>query len=164
MEDIEYMRSKIGIGKLKDDVETPKDLYDLLNSEFKFTFDPCPLECTWNALLAEFAWGDVNFVNPPFSNIEAFLRKGVLETMRGKTSVFLVPVRSGSKYWHDFVYPYATEIRFLQAGIKFKGYDNPSPFAACILVFKPNTRNTTNRNQKQGDKTYRWYSVNLEKQ
>jgi len=49
-------------------VYTPKDLHSILNQEFNFTFDPCPAEPTFNGL--EINWGEVNYVNPPFSAIE----------------------------------------------------------------------------------------------
>src|SRR3954468_14703014 len=35
---------KLGIGSLNDNVETPTDLLKQLTCEFKFDFDPCPLD------------------------------------------------------------------------------------------------------------------------
>lgn len=52
----------------KDDWMTPKDLYDKLNDEFDFTFDPYPYKhnlMDWDGLKID--WGGRNFVNPPYS-------------------------------------------------------------------------------------------------
>ena len=76
---------------------TPPDLYDKLNREFAFDFDPCPypLPENWNAL--ELEWGSRNFVNPPFTKADgpgptAFVTKAIKEFRKGKTSVLLLPV------------------------------------------------------------------------
>ncbi len=45
-----------------DNWATPKDFYDKLNKEFKFDFDPCPLNhnlSEWNGL--EVNWGGGEF-------------------------------------------------------------------------------------------------------
>ena len=41
---------KLFQSKESDDWETPKELYDKLNKEFNFDFDPCPLYSTFNGL------------------------------------------------------------------------------------------------------------------
>jgi hypothetical protein len=63
-----------------DNWATPKKLYDELNSEFNFDFDPCPLnedEITpdKDGLLIE--WGYSNYINPPYRRDlkEAFVKK-----------------------------------------------------------------------------------------
>lgn len=51
----------------KDDWATPKPLYDELNAEFNFEFDPCPYQhnMDWNGL--EIAWKNSNYINPPYT-------------------------------------------------------------------------------------------------
>ena len=54
--------------KINDDWKTPQDLYNSLDKEFHFDFDPCPFKhdiTLWNGL--EIDWGKINFVNPPYS-------------------------------------------------------------------------------------------------
>lgn len=48
---------------------TPKALYDELDAEFKFDFDPCPFPKpeVFDGLTAE--WGKSSYVNPPFGSI-----------------------------------------------------------------------------------------------
>lgn len=45
----------------KDDWATPKELYDLLDKEFDFDFDPCPLNPNFDGL--EIEWGNNIFIN-----------------------------------------------------------------------------------------------------
>ena len=111
---------------LSDNWATPKELYDQLNREFNFDFDPCPLnvgEVTpdKDGLLIE--WGDRNFVNPPYSRAlkEAFVKRGVEMMQRGKLCVFLLPVSTSTVLFHDVIKPNATSIRFLRGRVKFEG-------------------------------------------
>ena len=66
--------------KITDDWCTPKELYDSLNYEFNFDFDPCPYHSTFNGLEVE--WGKRCFVNPPYSKVKEFLVKA-WEEIRG---------------------------------------------------------------------------------
>lgn len=45
---------------------TPKGLYEKLNSEFSFDFDPCPLCNISNFDGLTCKWGSSNFINPPY--------------------------------------------------------------------------------------------------
>ena len=80
---------------------TPPALYDVLNAEFAFTFDPCPypLPDGFDGLTCE--WGQSNYVNPPFGSIlhqgkkkgpTAWIRKAIEEHGKGKTVVLVYPV------------------------------------------------------------------------
>lgn len=113
-------------GSKNDNWETPEELYNKLNEEFNFDFDPCPLNHDlnkWNGL--EIDWGKSNFVNPPYSNPlkDLFIKKGFEEYKKGKTVVFLIPVSTDTKAFHEYIYPYA-EIRFLKGRVKFKGFNS----------------------------------------
>jgi len=102
-----------------DDWVTPKTLYDLLDEEFNFNFDPCPLHSDFNGL--EIEWNERNFINPPYSRMlkEAFIRKAFEESKKGKLCVMLIPVSTSSKIFHEIIYPNA-EIRFLKGRVKFE--------------------------------------------
>ena len=104
-----------------DDWATPKDLYDKLNSEFNFDFDPCPLNSDFDGLKLE--WGKSNFINPPYSRElkEKFVVKAIEEFRKGKKCVMLLPVSTSTKLFHDHILPNATEIRFLKGRVKFSG-------------------------------------------
>jgi len=104
----------------KDDWKTPKWLYDKLNREFNFDFDPCPLHSDFDGLQIE--WKDRNFINPPYSRKlkEAFIRKAFDESKKGKLCVMLLPVSTSTKIFHEVIYHNA-EIRFLKGRVKFEG-------------------------------------------
>jgi hypothetical protein len=96
---------------------TPKEVYDALNSEFNFDFDPCPINGTQGL---DISWGRSNFVNPPYSDIKKWVEKAYQEFGQGKQVVLLIPSRTDTKYWHDYIMK-ATEIRFIKGRLKFGG-------------------------------------------
>lgn len=104
-----------------DNWATPKELYEALNAEFNFDYDPCPLHAEFDGLQKE--WGNSNFVNPPYSRQlkEAFVMKAIEETAKGKKCVLLLPVSTSTKLFHDYIQPNAKEIRFLRGRVKFQG-------------------------------------------
>lgn len=125
-----------------DNWETPKSLYDELNEEFGFDFDPCPLGADFDGLTVE--WGKSNFVNPPYSRgkKDAFIRKAYEEWQKGKTCVMLLPVATSTKTFHSYIYGKA-EIRFLEGRVKFIGTNDKGEavstrcgmFDSMIVVF-----------------------------
>lgn len=105
-----------------DNWATPPQLYNELNKRFEFDFDPCPYkegEILVNGL--EIDWGVCNFVNPPYSRKlkEAFIKKGIKEMEKGNTSVFLLPVSTSTKLFHEYIKPNAKLIEFIRGRIKF---------------------------------------------
>ena len=124
-----------------DNWATPKDFYDVLNAEFNFDYDPCPLNANFDGLQTE--WGKSNFVNPPYSRKlkEAFIMKAMKESFKGKQSVMLLPVSTSTKLFHNIIKPYAREIRFVKGRIKFLGINtkgeyvtNKSPMHDSMIV------------------------------
>jgi DNA N-6-adenine-methyltransferase (Dam) len=119
---------------LRTDWRTPKALYQVLDAEFHFDYDPCPTQPIKNGLEGD--WGKVNFVNPPYGKgIGKWIQKGFEESLKGKTVVFLLPSRTDSRWWHDFVMR-ATEIRFIRGRLKFDDQKNSAPFPSAIAIFK----------------------------
>lgn len=109
--------------KNSDNWKTPASFYDVLNSEFNFDFDPCPLnhDMTWDGL--EIEWKQRNYINPPYSRKlkEAFVIKAIAESKKGKLCVMLLPVSTSTKLFHDYIKPNAKEIRFIKGRIAFEG-------------------------------------------
>jgi hypothetical protein len=124
-----------------DDVETPREFYDILNKEFSFDHDPCPLGGINLCDGLSQNWGKRNYVNPPYSDIKPWIVKAIIEMKeRQNMSVFLIPARFNTDYWFDLIWPNATEIRFIKAGIIFKNYNRPLPVALCLVLFEPNKK------------------------
>jgi hypothetical protein len=85
---------------------TPPNRYAELDAEFRFDYDPCPYPRPdgFDSLAEDVEWGTSNYVNAPFRQDDvvggrgptAFLKKGIEQQQKGKTSVFVLPV-------HDYV-------------------------------------------------------------
>ena len=80
---------------------TPPDVYEALNAEHKFDFDPCPFPKPedFDGLTCE--WGQSSYVNPPFGSImhngkkkgaTAWARKAIEENKKGKRVVLVHPM------------------------------------------------------------------------
>lgn len=129
------MNKKLMFSSLRLNWRTPKKLYKELNKEFKFTFDPCPINPKFDGLTI--SWKKRNFVNPPYGRqISKWIKKGYEESLKNKLVVFLIPSRTDTIYWHEFIMK-ANEIRFIKGRLKFDEYKNSAPFPSCIAVFKP---------------------------
>lgn len=119
-----------------DDWETPIETYFELEKEFNFNFDPCPYKHDldkWDGL--EIEWKERNFINPPYSQVKHWIKKGYEESLKGKLCVFLVPARTDTRWFHEYVYNKA-EIRFIKGRLKFSGHKNSAPFPSMIIIFK----------------------------
>jgi len=105
----------------KDDWKTPIYIYDPLDKEFNFDFDPCPYQhnMSWDWL--QVSWWKNNFINPPYSRElkEKFVKKAIEESKKWKTCVMLLPVSTSTVLFHDYIKPNAKEIRFLRGRVKF---------------------------------------------
>lgn len=85
--------------------KTPQAVYDSLNKEFNFDFDPSPVDPTFNGLIIE--WGQRNFCNPPYRRIlPRFVQKAYEETKKEKFSVLLIPARTDTRYFHKYIFPF----------------------------------------------------------
>ena len=119
---------------VRDTWKTPVATYLALDQEFGFDFDPCPPNPQFDGLAAD--WGRCNFVNPLYGRVIGhWLHKAKHEQMKGNTSVFLIPSRTDTKWWHEYVMT-AHEIRFVKGRLKFDDQPNPAPFPSAIVVFR----------------------------
>jgi site-specific DNA-methyltransferase (adenine-specific) len=127
------------IGKVNDDVQTPKELLEQIKKEFGEFYDPCPLHADFDGLSME--WKTPTFVNPPFSSIRPWVLKALQETKRGVTVIMLLTARVNSRYWQELIFPNASEIRFIAGEVTFEGYTKGFPTPICLVIFKPESKN-----------------------
>lgn len=122
---------------------TPLDFFQKLNQEFNFTLDPCCNE--QNAKCLKFftekengllqSWdNEVVFMNPPYGReISKWVKKA--SEARGGQVVCLLPARTDTKYFHDYIYG-KSEIRFIKGRLKFGDSKNSAPFPSMVVIFK----------------------------
>lgn len=127
--------------------ETPQDLFDKLNNEFQFTLDVCA--APENAKCDKFytkeqdglkhPWKGTVWCNPPYGRgIGQWVRRALFASVSGSTVVMLLPARTDTKWFHDYIYKRNNvEIRFIRGRLKFGGSKNSAPFPPMVVVFMP---------------------------
>ncbi len=126
--------NKALFSSLRNNWKTPARFLEELDKEFHFIFDPCPTNPEFNG--HEIEWGDVNFVNPPYGReISKWCEKAFNEWKTGKTIVMLVPSRTDTRWWHDYIMN-ASEIRFIKGRLHFDDHKNAAPFPSAVVVFR----------------------------
>ena len=124
---------------------TPQAFYDALNEEFNFTLDPCATE--ENAKCNKFfteeqngleqSWdNEVVFCNPPYGRaLRDWVKKSA--EARGGTVVLLIPARTDTTYFHQYIYKKrGVEIRFIKGRLKFGEATASAPFPSMLVIFK----------------------------
>jgi hypothetical protein len=117
---------------------TPKAVYEALDAEFRFDFDPCPLDGDGEGLAPLFCeWrGKRVFCNPPYGpKIGEWLNRGP----EADVAVFLIPARTDTRWFHEKVLPKATEVRFLKGRLKFGDAKHAAPFPSMVVVYRKGT-------------------------
>lgn len=125
---------------------TPRQFFEALNSEFHFSLDPCATprnaKCrryftkAQDGLLQD--WGDHTvFCNPPYGRcMRDWARKCYLSSLQGATVVLLAHARTDTRWFHDWVYGRAAELRFIRGRLKFGDGEQSAPFPSLVAVFR----------------------------
>lgn len=130
---------------------TPPQFFNELDQEFHFDLDPAATKksakCarfftpTDNGL--ERDWGCCVFCNPPYGRaIQDWVLKGYEESQKpGTTVVMLIPARTDTSYFHDYIFHgKADEVRFLRGRLKFTDEDgntkDAAPFPSAVIVWR----------------------------
>ena len=135
---------------------TPQWLFDRLDKEYNFTLDPCATKeshkCDKYYTIDDDglkqSWAnEVVFVNPPYGNaIKHWVKKAYKESLKGAIVVMLIPSRTETQYWHDYIMKYSHKVMFFNKRIKFERLNqetSSAPFPSALVVFDNNEpRNT----------------------
>lgn len=129
---------------------TPQGFFDELNAEFAFALDAaatdrtakCPLYFTPETDGLKSSWkvaGGAVFCNPPYGReISKWVQKAYEEAKEGTTVVLLIPARTDTSYFHEFIYGKA-EIRFIRGRLRFEDDDgnaaDPAPFPSMLVIY-----------------------------
>lgn len=124
---------------------TPQSLFDQLHKEFNFTLDPCSTnenaKCKKHYTIEDNGldqdWSNEKvFMNPPYGyQTEDWLTKAYNESLNGATVVCLIPARTDTAVWHDIIFKYAKQIRFVRGKIIFGDSKWTAPFASALVIF-----------------------------
>jgi phage N-6-adenine-methyltransferase len=131
----------------KNDWATPWELFRRWDAaQGPFTLDVCAI--AENAKCERYfspeenglaqAWRGVCWMNPPYGRVIGhWLAKAVVESRAGRARrvVCLVPARTDTAWWHDFVIPNGT-VYFLRGRVRFEGAPYPAPFPSAVVVFE----------------------------
>lgn len=144
--------TKLMFSSKSNDWATPQSFFDKLDGIFgPFTLDAAASPDNYkvtnhyteadNALSQDWS-GNRVFLNPPYGrNLKDWVKKGYEEGQKDNTTVvMLIPARTDTKYWHDYVMK-ADEIRFVRGRIKFGDETNSAPFPSAVVVFRQSSFN-----------------------
>lgn len=133
----------------KQDWCTPKEFFDVLDAEFHFTLDAAATKK--NAKCSAYftpeddalgkSWGTSGavFCNPPYGReVRKWVRKAYEESRNGQVVVMLLPARTDTSYFHDYIYGHA-EIRFIRGRLRFTDADgnekDAAPFPSMVVIY-----------------------------
>ena len=125
--------------------ETPQAFFDLLNAQYHFETDVCAThenaKCKHYFTKEEDGlskdWQGVCWMNPPYGReIGAWVKKAYFSFRQGATVVCLLPARTDTAWFHDYVKDKA-EITFIRGRLKFGNAANSAPFPSMVAVYRP---------------------------
>lgn len=128
-----------------DEWATPQEFFDRLDAEFHFDIDvcatpenaKCPRYFTKEQDGLKQEWEGICWMNPPYGReISRWMKKAYESSQGGATVVCLIPSRTDTKWWHEYVIGHASDVRFVRGRIRFSGKD-PAPFPSAVVVYRP---------------------------
>lgn len=131
--------------------ETPQGFFDVLDSEFHFTLGACALPS--NAKCARYytpeqdglsqPWDGVVWCNPPYGrDVALWIQKAARSSHGGATVVMLLPARTDTAWFHDYIY-HRAEVRFVRGRLRFGVARSGAPFPSMVVVFRPSDADIT---------------------
>ncbi len=127
--------------------ETSQDFFNQLNNIYHFTTDVCAIPA--NAKCAHFytpnmdglrqVWSGVCWMNPPYGRNQTgkWVEKAYRESQKGCLVVALLPARTDTKWFHQFIYnKVGVTVEFIKGRLKFGGSKNAAPFPSMLVLFR----------------------------
>ena len=129
--------------------KTPLNLFQELDEEFHFNFDPArpPIVGDYNENALTKQWKIKSkkklrvFLNPPYDRklMKRFIKKAYQEYKEGRIElvVFLLPLRGSALKFLVKLHE-KTEFRLLEKRLYFGNAEDGAPFDSVIAIFTPN--------------------------
>ncbi len=137
-------------GASRGDIATPREFVTAVERRYygRFDFDlaadahntvaPSWYDIQQDALRRD--WQDLRgktcWCNPPYSDIGPWVRKAAesVQSLQHPRIVMLLPAAIGSRWYADWVYPYAVTV-VLRPRIVFRGHSHPYPRGLILAVY-----------------------------
>lgn len=143
---------------------TPNDFFDHYLARLWGPFDLDPAATAENTKADAFYTADDDglarpwygrvFVNPPFNrrrkmSVGPWVKKAVEEVEAGHANLvcMLLPSRTDTKWWHDYVMRKASAVHLVRGRLCFVqdggrgGKRQPAPFPSAVVIFAPGATN-----------------------
>ena len=123
-----------------DEWRTPLSVFEALHAEFGFTVDAAAtptntlLDRYWTDAMSEQWAGERVWCNPPYSRGQQ--RQFIDRAPDAELAVLLLSARPDTRAWHDVIFQFADEVRFVRGRIRFTGAAHSAPFPNAIVVFR----------------------------
>lgn len=133
----------------KQDWCTPQQFFDELDAEFHFVLDAAAThqnsKCKRcftpedDGLIQNWDVGGAVYCNPPYGKeIGLWVKKAYEEAQKGTTIVMLIPARTDTKYFHEYIY-HKAEIRFAKGRLKSTDENGTpkgtAPFPSMVVIY-----------------------------
>ena len=140
------MNTDLMFSSATDQWATPQQFFNDWAKLFPFTLDvcadasnaKCPRYFDREADGLRQDWApETCWMNPPYGReIGRWVRKAYEESQKGATVVCLLPARTDTAWWHDYVIEHA-QVAFIRGRIKFGDAKSGAPFPSAVAVFYP---------------------------
>lgn len=155
------MNTVVLFSKKSDEWATPAEFFSALDAHHHFGVDAAATqhnrkchqyygldhapECLGDAL--HISWRPelgVHWCNPPYSQCRAFVAKAVQESLRGVQTVMLVPSRTDTRWFHEYLWDASRQttrpgihLDFVRGRLKFGEGKNSAPFPSMVITVTP---------------------------
>ncbi len=126
---------------------TPRGLFLALHAEHGFTLDaaathgntqlPRYFTAKEDGLAQDWS-GHRVWLNPPYGKMVPLwmAKAATAQTL----VVVLVPARTDTAWWHEWVLPRATQVAYVRGRLTFEGANSGAPFPSAIITYEPRAR------------------------
>jgi phage N-6-adenine-methyltransferase len=127
-----------------DEWETPREFFEAVDKIFHFDLDVCATQANAkcgryftkeeNGLAMD--WKGICWMNPPYGReISLWVQKAYESSLHnGTVIVCLLPARTDTRWWHDYVMGYAQGAMFIKGRLRFSGKGS-APFPSALVIF-----------------------------
>lgn len=150
------MNNELHFSNKSDEWSTPQAFYDKLDNKYKFVFDLAAskencktedgftkeenaLDQNWALITYESIEQGMSgwlWCNPPYSMCKEFVDKAYDEMLMGAKIIMLIPSRTDTRYFHDFIYKKeGVSFQFVKGRLKFGDSKNAAPFPSMLVKF-----------------------------